>query len=290
MMMDAFFGIFTVGFGISRNMPKYKIFRRIPNPKLKVPIYIFAGFALGLGVFITLFSTVYPYNNPYLISQIMGVSSEESVQNSTEQSLKDFEDDVEKNTHQGAGIVTIAEDFVFGPWDTEQGSITEIENTIDTSIELPLCDLHVDITKDWYVIYKVVGGYEPINGTWYFSQKGEIVYNDLIPGMYVGYNIIWTDMGHSTENCCTHYWKLTFGTACNNWACIDSNQYPAGAVPVDPDCTTIPGKEVWLNVSSLWSGCECEDQQFTLISLQDHYFVPIIGNTPENASYNHFPK
>ena len=284
MLLDAFFGIFTVGFGISRSLPKHKKLRMSTNPELKISVFIFVGMALGLGLFMMVFSTFYSYGSPYFIPQIMGLSSDESVQTSTKKAPKTVEEILEnyrkkygyyntnKNMRLGTSaatdsIVTVAEDLVFGPWNTEQGSITEIDRNIDMS-DLPLCDLNVHITNNWWILYKVVGGYEPINGTmWYFSQKGEIVDNELIPGMLVGYYVIWYYAGHSTENCCTDYWLLTFDDACNNWGCLDSNQYPAGAEPMQ-DCTrTIPGKEVYLNVSTMWSGCDCEDQRFTLIPL-----------------------
>lgn len=295
MFLDAFFGIFTVSFGISKSIPKHKKLRITTNPKLKAPVFLYLGMILGLSFFMMVFSTFYSYNSPYFLPQIMGLITDDTLQTPNKNEPESIEDVIERfrkmygyyNTEKTMvlsasgvtdSIVTVAEDLVFGPWNTEQGSITEIDRCIDMS-DLPLCNLHVNITNNWWILYKVVGGYEPINGTdWYFSQKGDKIYNYFYPNMWVGYKVIWYYAGHSQDNCCTDYryadgryngyWLLTFDDACNNWGCIDSNQYPAGA-ETDSGCCTIPGKEVLLNVSTLWSGCDNEDQQFTLISLQE---------------------
>lgn len=288
MFLDAFLGFFTVGFGVSRNKRKIKKFWMNSNPYVKVFTHFFVGMALGIGCFISVFATFQTYSNPSFITQLMEVPSQEALQPDMPEDVMDVIERKRReynyyNTDEKMALgtrsdVTVAEDLVFGPWDTEKGSITAIDTNIDTSIILPLCYLNVDIADNWWVTYKVVGGYEPINGTvWYFSQKGEIVDNELRPGMWVGYYVTWYYLGHSTTNCCTEYWQLTFDTDCNNWGCLDSNQYPDGAEH-NSSFSTIPGKEVWLNVSTLWSGCSDPDQQFTLISLQE-----LISPYPQNT-------
>ena len=139
---------------------------------------------------------------------------------------------------------------------------TEVMNTEQGTIEvhcsnlpavLPLCITQADL-DNWYVCVAVTGGYEPICGSITLSQKG-IEVADICVSWWN-----WDSFG-----CDGEYWRADF-TLVGEEECIllDSNQWPAGAVPLE-DNPTIPGKEVTIDWCSLWKGCEDRNQMFTLI-------------------------
>ena len=150
---------------------------------------------------------------------------------------------------------------------------TEVMNTEQGTIEvhcsnlpavLPLC-ITQDVLDSWFVCVAVTGGYEPLGGIITLSQKG-IEVADICVSWWN-----WDSFG-----CDGEYWRADF-TLVGEEECIllDSNQWPAGAVPLE-DNPTIPGKEVTIDWCSLWKGCEDRNQMFTLIQTQksDVFRVP----------------
>ena len=151
--------------------------------------------------------------------------------------------------------LSILERCCLGAFDTEQGSITLIDGYVDYPLPLHIND---EAVSDWYLVFAVHGGYEPWDGGILMWQKGELA------GLLVAE---WTYLGYQD---CHDYWMVTF-TVCEPFT-LDSNQYPF----VDSLCYllddvteegTIPGKEVWLDLWTFWTGCEPgNDQDFTVIS------------------------
>jgi hypothetical protein len=183
-------------------------------------------------------------------------------------------------------FVPVAQICPGGTWDTEQGSITVVDEDLADLFVFPLCfDPAVDtlsLLDDWYRIYRVYGGYVPCaTGTQAFDlyQKGQIV---TAPGYYVGWSIDWHMLTQEeleeyewydiTDDCCAvEFWIATINVDCQNPGCLDSNQWPT--VPVDciPDfdpTTTIPLKDVVAELTSTWTGCGQPDQCFELILVQ----------------------
>ena len=181
------------------------------------------------------------------------------------------------------GDVPVDKECVVDDLLVEKGSITPIYDNIPD--ELPIC-LTPAWAADKFMLVSVIGGYEPIDGT-YITVIGKdgVVYNDCIPGMWVGWKTIWTDVTNCGDlpdvlgegyqlQCCEKIWKLTLDTSCNNWVCLDSSYYPA-----IPDCCTlgevdgngdllpelIPGKDITIEINTKWQGCTDEEQQFYII-------------------------
>jgi hypothetical protein len=157
--------------------------------------------------------------------------------------------------------------------DTVPGSITIDSYYYDDP--LPLC-VTPEVVSDWFVLVRSEGGYVPTGGDIEFWQKDQLVWNDCWEDgqtMYLGYGIAVEDVTdgiYTTDPCCCVRWyNLTIDTSCNNWACLDSNQYP----PVCGDCEItdfeagmeIPDKDVDLHIRMDWEGCTMPDQQFEII-------------------------
>jgi hypothetical protein len=140
-------------------------------------------------------------------------------------------------------------------FDTAQGTI-EIENYYVDDY-LPLCLTQSVLDKYWVTV-KITGGYEPLGGYIYLDQKNEFKGKVLIE---------WANTDDNPCDC-VDYWTASFKL--KDESCpiaLDSNQWPAGAVPVEDNCK-IPGKEVLASWCTLWTGCDHQDQQFRLIQTQ----------------------
>ena len=188
-------------------------------------------------------------------------------------------------TSPGFGDVPVDKECVVDDLLVEQGSITPIYDNIPA--ELPIC-LDPAWAADKFMLVSVIGGYTPIDGTMItVSDKDGKVWNDCIPGMWVGWSVEWEDvtncgnlpveLGEYPLQCCEKIWKLTLNTDCNNWVCLDSSYYPI----IEGCCTLgdfdgagnlisennglIPGKEITIEFNTKWQGCTDEEQQFYII-------------------------
>ena len=138
--------------------------------------------------------------------------------------------------------------------DTEKGSIDFHCGILPDVLPLCIDQAYLDTIK---LCFKVVGGYEPIDGYIDLYQKRE----------YKGRILVTWD--NWASGYCWEYWRPIFSL--EEGVCkikLDSNQWPCGADPVIGDPCTIPGKEVCVKWWSLWQGCTDEEQQFTLIQTQ----------------------
>jgi hypothetical protein len=134
---------------------------------------------------------------------------------------------------------------------TEQGYIDWNWNIPDP---LPLC-IDNDTLLGWGLTVFVYGGYEPYGGYIELSQKGE--YKGTI---YMQWT--WDQKGP----CCAYdYWKATFYVYED--ICLDSDQYPDEYA----DDGYIPGKKVWFNWCTDWTGCPEPDQRFTIIHSHSYW-------------------
>ena len=172
--------------------------------------------------------------------------------------------------------------------DTVAGSIEYEDHYIDDP--LPLC-ITPEVVEDWWVVLKVIGGYEPTGGNIEVWQKGVLVTNPCYGGpgtMYLGWVLAdpvdVTDQYNTGPCCCIRYYNLSIDPSlCNNWACIDSNQYPPvcdlGCVITDyEEGMTIPDKDVTLKIWTDWQGCGMPCQQFEIIYAHKNC-VPGIPNS-----------
>jgi hypothetical protein len=158
-------------------------------------------------------------------------------------------------TSRNDEIVPVSDCKTLGGYNTEQGSISVEQFVI--SNPLPLC-INNDTVSGWYATLDVYGGYTPYDGTVCFWQKGEVMGE---------VNMLWTDLGPLPS--CGEQWNLTYYVKSPFY--LDSNQYPsAGDAVIAPSgYQTIPGKEVYLNYVSCWTGCcDHEHQGFLILSAQ----------------------
>jgi hypothetical protein len=181
--------------------------------------------------------------------------------------------------------VHIAQNCEIAGLDTEAGSIEYEDHYIDDPI--PLC-LTPEEVEDWWMVVKVIGGYELVSGNLEIWQKGSKVYNPCYTGpgaMYLGWDLataedVTDQYSGPGACCCIRYYNLSLDPyLCNNWGCIESNQYPpecAGCDVIPPQgCGTIPGKDVTLKIWTTWQGCDQECQQFEIIYAHKNYISGI---------------
>ena len=135
-------------------------------------------------------------------------------------------------------------------FDTEAGSIEVVDGYVDEV--LPLC-LDDEALSDWSMLVEVRGGYEPQNSWIYVSQKSECA-----GAIWVAWTLV------REGDCGATWWQAAFTV--REPIALDSNQYPEvfGDCWVEAQYDTIPGKEVWIWFSSVWSGCELEEQEFLI--------------------------
>ena len=155
-------------------------------------------------------------------------------------------------------FVMESESSCWGPLCTEQGSIDFYADNIPEC--LPLCITNSTLAG-LYVDVVVYGGYTPLEGSIDVYQK-----HAFMGTIYVQ----WTKIA-GTGGCCATFYEATFFV--KNDFCLESSQYPAVSYPWEIDHTpgdTIPGKEVRLHIDTLWTGCGCVDQDFTIIHSQSY--------------------
>ena len=187
------------------------------------------------------------------------------------------------------GDVPVDQDCEFGPFETAEGSLELYDYNIPAV--MPLC-ITPTVVEDWYVIVKSVGGYHPSDcygdQTFDIIQKGDEI---TCGNTYIGYGIIWTDVTEQYWDCdpcdpcddccaCTRFYKGVPDTSCDNVGCIDSMWYPE----VGCDCTidwaaynpegcSIPDKEVYIEISTTWAGCDNFNQHFDIILVHKNHII-----------------
>jgi hypothetical protein len=160
-------------------------------------------------------------------------------------------------------FVLESESGCWGPLCTEQGSIEVVDYNIPEF--LPLCITN-EFLRGWYVDVLVYGGYSPWAEGGYIDvwQKGD--FQGRI-------NIVWTQTEEGP--CAYDSWRATFYVV--EEFGLESNQYPDVApweINYPADQQTIPGKCVYLEFMTYWTGCvpgEEPSQDFTIIQSQLFY-------------------
>lgn len=142
----------------------------------------------------------------------------------------------------------------------EPGAIEFVEDNIES--DLPIC-----ITPEWgedkWVVFRVKGGYLPYNKTWWqygefpglmtiTDKYGNTIYNDCVPGMSVGWFLVFEDSWTVCEPCNTWtYYNFTFDPyACDNWIILESS-YKLTDPPQLQPC-----KYVKIHYDTHWKACE----------------------------------
>ena len=155
-------------------------------------------------------------------------------------------------------FVMESESGCWGPMCTAQGSIDFYADNIDGC--LPLC-INNSTLAGYYVDVIVYGGYTPLEGSIEVYQKFT-----HMGTIYVQ----WTAIA-GTGGCCATFYEARFFVKQD--FCLESSQYPDVTYPWTNDHTpgeTIPGKEVYFHIDTLWTGCGCKDQDFTIIHSQSY--------------------
>ena len=141
----------------------------------------------------------------------------------------------------------------------EPGQIEFVESSFES--DLPIC-MSLEYGAEQWVIIKVLGGYTPTITNYYGHDgyglmtlkdaHGNIVFNDCVPGMFVG----WIMDDYSVVECegtlcdmCWVYYNFTLDPyACENWVCLDSSY--------DVDGNLHPCKFYTFEYDTHWKGCE----------------------------------
>ena len=144
----------------------------------------------------------------------------------------------------------------------EEGIIEFVTDSFSADpADLPIC-MSVEYGLEQWVVLRVYGGYLPATTNFAGYEAyglmtlrdadGNTVFNDCIPGMYVGwlldsYEII-DCVGTECETCWVSYNFTLAPDLCNNWLCLDSS-YDTDGVKYDHKYYTIDYETNWL-------GCE----------------------------------
>ena len=145
------------------------------------------------------------------------------------------------------------------------------------------------MSQTWWFDIKVTGGYTPEETASYWPWMGISFWQDQdkngVPEMIQGWNIEW-ELTNPDDPCCEP--RIYRGTTawCDNVVCLDSNQYPilSGGLEYYDDINipneqeVIPGKEVYVNIGLLYSGCPLDEQQFAYVLAQKRCNFP--NNNP----------
>jgi len=188
--------------------------------------------------------------------------------------------------------VPIPYECIVGPMYTEPGSIELIDYnfpyydifTGEQLLPLPLCITNT-MAQEWNFTIKTCGGYTPLESDYWplygltfwqdDNKDGFLQDNELVQG----WKFIWTFV-EKVEGCCTcETWIATLAW-CGNDVCLDSTDYPTLEGPLAGCTLTTPpdiddlDKDVYMKISSLFEGCELEDQQFAVILAQKRCNFP----------------
>ncbi len=150
------------------------------------------------------------------------------------------------------------------------GTIEIYDSNLPTG-DMPLC---IDQTwlSNWWVIVRVYGGYEALYDGWKFeiTQKGTT------------WEFIVEEYWHEDGTCCSedYYWyRLLMPEGVAN-ICFDANNYPEDDLVLpwelkhNPQYTDL-GKEIKIEFTTLWAGCDLPEQQFTISSA--HSMSVLVG-------------
>jgi hypothetical protein len=162
---------------------------------------------------------------------------------------------------------------------TEPGSIELYEGYVDDP--LPMC-LTNDSISDWYAKFLAIGGYDPYDGFIDLYQKG----------MYMGRVYIeWTLLDKEEGDCCSvDRWLAEFYV--KDKICLDSSFFPYVVGHGFGVCEQglIPGKEVWFEAYTNWTGCPMPDQRFLITAegmmvVEQGYIEILDCNIPHTGEY-----
>ncbi|MHA1461305.1 MAG: hypothetical protein ACTSO8_07475 [Promethearchaeota archaeon] len=180
-------------------------------------------------------------------------------------------------------FVPVASKYELGPFDTEAGEIELIAYNFPyitpdgEFLPLPLCIDNV-MAQTWWFDLRIDGGYTPEETAGFWPELGIVFYQDQdkdgIAEQIQGWNIEWT-LTNPDDPCCADEIWHGVPAWCGNTVCLDSNQYPVltgGLEDFVSECTNdlgfIPGKEVYIKIGLLFSGCPLDDQQFAYVLAQ----------------------
>ena len=195
-------------------------------------------------------------------------------------------------------LVPVAFRYEVGPFDTEAGEIELMDfyfpyydQETGELLPLPLCITN-EMSQTWWFDLRVEGGYTPEDTAGFWPWMGISIYQDQdkdgVAELIQGWNLEYTLMNPEDPCCDSSYWHGV-PAWCGNVVCLDSNQYPTlmgGLEYWDEEFTyelgEIPGKEVYVEIGLLFSGCPLEDQQFAYILAQKRCNFPNNNSpTPE---------
>ena len=198
-------------------------------------------------------------------------------------------------------LVPVALRYEVGPFDTVPGEIELLDfnfpyydKATGELLPLPLCITN-EMSSTWWFDLKVTGGYTPEDTLGYWPWMGISFWQDQdkdgTPEMIQGWNLEYQDITDCLEDpccCTTSVWRGT-PAWCGNTVCLDSNQYPAltGGLEyfnneyLPNDQTEIPGKEVYVKIGLLYSGCPLDEQQFAYILAQKRWIFPQNPRLPD---------
>ena len=164
----------------------------------------------------------------------------------------------------------------------ERGSIQFVTDSFNEDpADLPIC-MDLDFGEQQWVVLKVLGGYTPCPqdyfgyGNYYglmtlTDKNGNTVYNDCIPGMFVGWlmnepvDVSDQYRTGSICDCCYTWYNFTLNPrACNNWVCLDSSYQ------LDEEQVT-PCKYYLIEYDTHWCGCEFDQLLAHVICVPESY-------------------
>ena len=142
----------------------------------------------------------------------------------------------------------------------EPGKIEFVEDSFTS--DLPIC-MDLEYGAQQWVVIRVLGGYLPETTNYYGydgyyrlmtlrDANGNVVYNDCIQGMFVGwllddYTVIECE-GTMCDMCWVYYNFTLDPYACENWVCLDSSYDVYGNLQ--------PCKYYTFEFDTHWKGCE----------------------------------
>lgn len=193
-------------------------------------------------------------------------------------SLEYSEDKFSDAAISGLSDVSVPEKGLFGPFDTEPGTIEIFDKELpEEPLPLKITDDYLD---DYWVVVGTYGGYEWVSGYIKVMQAKSV---ESIWENIIGYIEI-----TATEIVGPHGWttyNLTFSVQGNHPIILDSNHPPDS--PLGDFWVWGPDnldKWVWFKVMTTWEGCILPEQQFMVIlahkALSQNPKLPIFKTSP----------
>jgi hypothetical protein len=188
----------------------------------------------------------------------------------------------ESNIPENNMIVSLAEKCEQSH-DTEPGCIVKEHKEIP--YDLPLC-ITQDVIDDWWIMYKVCGGYEPEAKNWIWKDGRKVIVTNNYGWIVLdqtktgegGYILITQKeiTYDSSLPCCCAYVNLSgFVLYCGQDIHLDSNKLPTGCQIYETGTNFDLDKMVDLDIITNWEGCHLDTQEFRILWAHKDYFTGI---------------